>query len=161
VLADAGCGKTQLSAQLTTPDGNHPAGVLLHGRDLAARSSLDDLARRVTIGTIHVPSFEALLAALDAAGRRAQARLPLIIDGLNEAQDARDWRSLLAAVRTTLANYPYVLLVCTLHCRTTCPTSWRYLASGWTHEQRWHVTSSTTRSSPATLHCRTGCSVIR
>lgn len=43
VLADAGCGKTELAAQLTSSDGERPAGVLLHGRDLPAGGSLDDL----------------------------------------------------------------------------------------------------------------------
>lgn len=36
VLADEGSGKTQLAAQLTTAQGDRPAGILLHGRDLHA-----------------------------------------------------------------------------------------------------------------------------
>jgi len=114
VVADAGCGKTQLAAQLTAPTDDRPAGVLLHGRDLASRESLDDLARQIVVNGKPVPSFEALVAAVDAAGRRAGRRLPIVIDGLNEAEDPRDWKTQLASLSELLAQYPYVLVVCTL-----------------------------------------------
>lgn len=114
IVADAGCGKTQLAAQLTAAMDDRPAGVLLHGRDLASRESLDDLARQIAIKGRPVPSFEALVAAVDAAGRRVGRRLPIVIDGLNEAEDPRDWKSQLASLSTLLAQYPYVLVVCTL-----------------------------------------------
>ncbi len=59
--------------------------------------------------------MEALLASVDAAGRqRALRRLPIVIDGLNEAEDPRDWKGLLASANETLRRFPYVLLVCTL-----------------------------------------------
>ncbi|NLX95227.1 MAG: hypothetical protein GXY83_03530 [Rhodopirellula sp.] len=114
ILAPAGCGKTHLAAQLTARTTARPHGVLLHGRDLHANHTLDELARRVPIASQPVPSMEALLAAVDAAGQRAQKRLPIFIDGLNESEDPRTWKPLLAAMETTLAKYPYVLLVCTL-----------------------------------------------
>lgn len=114
VLAPAGCGKTQLAAQLTVGKDARPHGVLLHGRDLHANHTLDDLARRFLIAAQPVPSMEALLEAVDAAGQRAQRRLPVVIDGLNEAEDPRAWKPLLAGLEATLARYPYVLLVCTL-----------------------------------------------
>jgi hypothetical protein len=101
VQADAGCGKTELAAQLTAEMDNRPAGILLHGRDLSAGNSLDDLAHRVVIQGKPVPSMEALLAALDAAGRRAHRRLPIVIDGLNEAEDPRDWKRILAPLRVS------------------------------------------------------------
>lgn len=114
VLAPAGCGKTHLAAQLTAGTPVRPHGVLLHGRDLHANHTLDDLARRVTIAAQPVPSMESLLAAMDAAGQRARHRLPVVIDGVNESEDPRAWKPLLASLETTLAKYPYVLLVCTL-----------------------------------------------
>lgn len=114
VLAPAGCGKTQLAAQLTAGTDARPHGVLLHGRDLHANHTLDDLAHRMLIAAQPVQSIESLLAAVDAAGQRARHRLPVVIDGLNESEDPRTWKSLLAAVEATLAKYPYVLLVCTL-----------------------------------------------
>ena len=114
VLAPAGCGKTQLAAQLTDGTDARPHGVLLHGQDLHANHTLDDLARRVSIAALPVPSMESLLAAVDAAGQRARHRLPIVIDGLNESEDPRHWKPLLAELETMLAKYPYVLLVCSL-----------------------------------------------
>lgn len=114
VLAPAGCGKTHLSAEITSRTTTRPHGVLLHGRDLHAASTLDDLARRFAIATRPVQSMQALLAAVDAAGQRAHHRLPIVIDGLNEAEDPRTWKPLLAELEATLAKYPYVLVVCTL-----------------------------------------------
>ena len=114
VLAPAGCGKTHLAAQLTAGTTARSYGVLLHGRDLHATHTLDDLARRVVIAGQPVPSMESLLAAVDAAGQRARQRLPVFIDGLNESEDPRAWKPLLASLGSTLAKYPYVLLICTL-----------------------------------------------
>lgn len=114
VLAPAGCGKTQLAAQLTAATSERPHGVLLHGRDQHANHTLDDLARRVVLATQPVPSMEALLAAVDAAGERARHRLPVVIDGLNESEDPRAWKPMLAELYAMLAKFPYVLLVCTL-----------------------------------------------
>ncbi|MDY0150212.1 MAG: hypothetical protein RBT03_09025, partial [Kiritimatiellia bacterium] len=114
LLAPAGCGKTHLAAQLTSATSARPHGVLLHGRDLHATHSLDDLAHCVSIATQPVASMEGLLAAVDAAGQRARHRLPVFIDGLNESEDPRRWKHLLASMETTLAKYPYVLLICTL-----------------------------------------------
>jgi len=114
VVADAGCGKTQLAAQLTAPTGERLAGVLLYGRDLASGESLDGLTKRIVVNGRPVPSFEALVAAVDAAGQRAGRRLPIVIDGLNEAEDPRDWKDQLASLSALLDQYPYVLVVCTL-----------------------------------------------
>ncbi|MBI5068377.1 MAG: hypothetical protein HZB56_09045 [Deltaproteobacteria bacterium] len=115
VVADAGGGKTQLSAQLTASVEGRPAGVLLFGRDLHSRDNLTDLVRRsISIRGTPVPSIEALVAAIDAAGQRAHRRLPLVIDGLNEAEDARDWKAPLAALNELLESYPYVVAVCTV-----------------------------------------------
>jgi hypothetical protein len=114
VVAPAGYGKTQLAAQLTSATNARPNGVLLHGRDLHANHTLDNLAGRVAIATQPVQGMERLLAAVDAAGQRARHRLPVVIDGLNESEDPRMWKPLLAALEATLTKYPYVLLVCTL-----------------------------------------------
>lgn len=113
VVGGAGCGKTQLAAELTAEAEDRPAGILLHGRDLFAGSTLDDLARGVRVAASPIPSMEALFAALDAAGQRACRRLPIVIDALNEAEDPRMWRPLLQAAIETLGDYPHVLLICT------------------------------------------------
>lgn len=114
VVADAGFGKTQLAAEVTEGRGGTPPGILLHGRDLSAGMGLDDLARRVTVGGRSVGSFELLVAAVNAAGQRAGRRIPIVIDGLNEAEDPRDWKGPLAALGLTVEEYDHVLVVCTL-----------------------------------------------
>jgi hypothetical protein len=114
VLAEAGCGKTELAAQLTSGLNTRPPGILLHGRILGADHTLDDLARSVVVHGVPVASMEALIAAVNAAGQRAYRRLPVVIDGLNEAEDPRNWKAMFAALEQTLLQYPYVLLVGTL-----------------------------------------------
>lgn len=114
LVADAGFGKTQLAAELTESTETRPPGVLLHGRNLSAGQCLDDLARRLTIHGRRVESFEGLVAALDAAGQRSGRRLPIVIDGLNESEDPRDWKGALASLSVTLSEYDHVLVVCTL-----------------------------------------------
>ncbi|SJN37471.1 NACHT domain-containing protein [Luteococcus japonicus] len=114
VTGDAGYGKTQLAAKLALATESRPAGILLFGRHLRSRDDLDDLAQRVSVNGKKVETFEALLAAVDAAAARAQCRLPIVIDGLNEAENPRDWKPLLERARVVLEAYPSVLLVCTL-----------------------------------------------
>lgn len=114
LVAPAGCGKTHLAAQLTAATDSRPDGILLHGRDLHATHTLDDLACRVKVAGQPIQTMELLLAAVDAAGQRARHRLPVVIDGLNESEDPRVWRAQLAELETVLAKYPYVLLICTI-----------------------------------------------
>lgn len=114
VVAAAGGGKTQLSAELTAAQQNRPAGILLLGRNLHHGQTLDDLARRVVINGEPVKSMQALLAAVNAAGDRARCRIPIVIDGLNEAEDPRDWKPLLSSLDKPLQQFGNVLVVCTL-----------------------------------------------
>lgn len=114
VLADAGGGKTQLSASLTAPQSGKPAGILLHGRKLHRGNDLDDLARGYALNGKPLESFEQLLAALDAAAKRLRCRLPIVIDGLNEAENPKDWLAPLASLSETVKAYPNVLVTCTL-----------------------------------------------
>lgn len=114
VSGDAGYGKTQLAAKLTTATPSRPPGVLLHGRRLGARDELEKLATQVSCVGQPVQSFEALLAAVDAAAARARCRLPIVIDGLNEAESPSAWQPLLRKLHTMLRKYPSVLVVCTI-----------------------------------------------
>jgi hypothetical protein len=114
VVADAGCGKTQLAAQLTAPTAHRSAGLLLRGKFLAAGEDLDDFARHVVVRGKPLSSFEALVAAVDGAAQRATTRLPIVIDGLNEAEDPRDWKDALASLAVVLDRYENVQIICTL-----------------------------------------------
>ena len=114
VVADAGCGKTQLSAQLTAATLSRSAGLLLRGKHLAAGQTLDEFAHRVTIRGKPAESFEGLVAAVDGAGQRQGKRLPIVIDGLNEAEDPRGWKDQLASLSIVLGRYTNTQIICTL-----------------------------------------------
>ncbi|MCQ4299784.1 hypothetical protein NAV11_07655 [Pseudomonas songnenensis] len=114
VLAAAGEGKSELAVKVTQPDGDLPGGVLLLGKNLHAGQGLDDLVSAFKISGRPAESFDRLVEAVDAAGQRAGKRIPIVIDGLNEAEDPRNWRDELARAEEFLEDFPYVLLVVTL-----------------------------------------------
>jgi len=111
VVGDAGLGKTQIAAQLTAPGDDRIAGVFIQGGDLRTGATLDDLASRVP--GVDVSRFEDLLEMIESAGARAGCRIPLIIDGLNEAERPAEWRQLLEQVVPILSRYSHVLLIVT------------------------------------------------
>ncbi|MFK0048630.1 hypothetical protein ACIQU4_31970 [Streptomyces sp. NPDC090741] len=112
ITGAAGQGKTHLSAQITAPTGRATAGVFVQGGSLKSGGSLDDLARRIP--GLKADRVEELLEALNSAGMRAGCRIPLIIDGLNEAERPLEWHGLLAELVPALGYYPYVLVIVTL-----------------------------------------------
>lgn len=114
VLAAAGEGKSELAVKVTQPDGDLPGGVLLLGKNLHAGQGLDDLVSAFKISGRPAENFDQLVEAVDAAGQRAGKRIPIVIDGLNEAEDPRNWRDELARAEALLEGFPYVLLVVTL-----------------------------------------------
>lgn len=114
VLAAAGEGKSELAVKVTEPDGDFPGGILLLGKNLHAGQGLDDLVSAFKISGRPAESFDRLVEAVDAAGQRAGKRIPIVIDGLNEAEDPRNWRDELARAQELLEGFPYVLLVVTL-----------------------------------------------
>lgn len=114
VLAAAGEGKSELAVKVTQPDGDFPGGVLLLGKNLHAGQGLDDLVSAFKISGRPAESFDRLVEAVDAAGQRAGKRISIVIDGLNEAEDPRNWKDELARAEELLKDFPYVLLVVTL-----------------------------------------------
>ncbi len=114
VLAAAGEGKSELAVRVTQPDGDFPGGILLLGKNFHAGDALDDLVSAFKISGRPAQSFDQLVEAVDAAGQRAGKRIPIVIDGLNEAEDPRNWRDELARADELLKGFPYVLLIVTL-----------------------------------------------
>ena len=112
VVGNAGRGKTQLSGQLTARSSTSQAGIFLRGFDLHAGGTLDELAARLP--GVHARTFDELLEAADAAGARLGARIPIVIDGLNDAERPAEWRIQLAQVMPILDRYDYVLLIVTV-----------------------------------------------
>ncbi|HKT26570.1 hypothetical protein [Dyella sp.] len=114
VLAAAGEGKSELAVKVTQMDAEFPGGVLLLGKNLHSGQGLDDLVSAFKISGRPAESFDRLVEAVDAAGQRAGKRIPIVIDGLNEAEDPRNWRDELFRADELLKEFPYVLLVVTL-----------------------------------------------
>lgn len=114
VLAAAGEGKSELAVKITQADSEFPGGVLLLGKNLHAGQGLDDLVSAFKISGRPAESFDQLVEAVDAAGQRAGKRIPIVIDGLNEAEDPRNWRDEISRADELLKDFPYVLLVLTL-----------------------------------------------
>lgn len=112
VVAEAGRGKSHLAAQITSATKGQLPGVFLRGADLRAGGSLDELVARVR--GIGLASIDQLLAAVDAAAARSGRRVPIVIDGLNEAERPTDWRTELSAVTPILSQFPHVLIVVTV-----------------------------------------------
>ncbi|MFV5345582.1 hypothetical protein VXQ28_17375 [Acinetobacter oleivorans] len=114
VVGKAGDGKTDLALDICRPKESFNAGVLFLGKDLKAGGNLDDLVKVFKIYGKSVSTFENLLEAIDAAGQRLGIRIPIVIDGLSESEDPRNWRDEVAKATTLLENYPNVLLILTL-----------------------------------------------
>lgn len=114
VVGKAGDGKTDLALDICRPKESFNAGVLFLGKDLKAGGNLDDLVKVFKIYGKSVSTFENLLEAIDAAGQRLGIRIPIVIDGLSESEDPRNWRDEVAKANALLENYPNVLLILTL-----------------------------------------------
>jgi hypothetical protein len=140
IVADAGHGKSHLAAQLTAPDEDRAAGVFIPAGGLRRGGTLDDLASRIP--GLAVERFEQLLEALDAAADRAGARLPIVIDGMNESERPLDWQGILATLAPALRNYPNVLLIVTLRPGIrddVIPPEARVLEIEWPTPEVWHA----------------------
>ena len=111
VVGDAGFGKTFLAVELTKPTDKFPGGVLLHAKYLGNNGSLDDLVRRVSFGG---DRMDQLIEAIDAVGARLDRRIPIVIDGLNESENPRDWKDLLATLQVRLNRCTHCVIIVTL-----------------------------------------------
>lgn len=114
IVADAGCGKTHLAAKITLDAHGKSRGILLFGANLHVDHNIDIFSNNVSFHGKQVQTFEALVEAIDALGARTGKRIPIVIDGLNEAEDPRKWKTALSSVPQLLHKYPYVVVICTL-----------------------------------------------
>jgi hypothetical protein len=112
VRAAAGQGKTHLSVKLTSPSATSPAGIYIRGSHLRSGNTLDDFVKKAP--GLDFQRFTDLLASVNAAAERAGVRLPIVIDGLNEAERPTEWAPLLDELDPQLVNFPHVMFVVTL-----------------------------------------------
>lgn len=132
VVSDAGFGKTCLSLSVVFPvqDGAdrcvRPAGVLFQGNMLAKGDGMDELARRYGTGGCSFGSMEELLFVVDAAAKRHRCCLPIVVDGLNEAERPGDWKDILVGLKhLVLTKFGNLLVVVTLRTGEVSTSIWK------------------------------------
>lgn len=115
LLGEAGQGKTHLLVDGTRralKDGRCAATVF--GELMAAEDPLTEIARQLGLGDL---PHTVLLQALDAAGAASDARFLLMIDALNDAEDAGRWRTRLPQLSAQVEPYDHVAVV--VSCRSS------------------------------------------
>lgn len=112
VVGPAGCGKTHLGAELTAARGARPCGLYAQAWPLTRRGTVNELLAQ--FGETQAESLVQLLEALDAAGARAGARIPFVIDGLNESEDPAVWKEELPKLQPVLERLQHVVVVVTV-----------------------------------------------
>jgi hypothetical protein len=115
LLGEAGQGKTHLlvDAARRAVDDGRPA-LVVFGQELSGHNALTEIAQKRGLGPLPERDF---LQALDAAGAASDCRFLLIIDALNDSDDAGNWKSELLALQGRLAGYRHIALV--VSCRST------------------------------------------
>src|SRR6185312_4066023 len=108
----AGAGKTHLAASISGP-ADSARGVLLLGLDFGAEIADDDLGRFSRLSQHR----DELLEAMEAVGVREGRRVPLVIDGLNEADEPTKWKAPLARLAAKLSTLPHVVGIVTVRPR--------------------------------------------
>lgn len=112
VLAEAGRGKTHFAAQVAGGFGDRDAtGLLLHAKEFSASFTEHSLADHAGL---RGRSLDDLLEAVNAAGLRANRRIPIVIDALNEAVEPKRWKDVLARVSVALPRLTNVVVIVTL-----------------------------------------------
>ena len=112
VVGPAGCGKTHLAAALTAETGNRLSGLYMEAWPLKRRGTIDDLLPRLR--GLPGASFGEVLEAVESAGVRYHARIPIVIDGLTESEDPATWKGELEAIRIMLSSFQHIVVVVTL-----------------------------------------------
>jgi hypothetical protein len=112
VVGGPGRGKSNLAIDLTAEADGAPAGIYLQGRNLPRSGGLEDLLTPLV--SRPKATFKQLLEALDAAGAREGRRIPLLIDGLNEAEDPARFKPLLSSLKIAAADFPNAFVLLTL-----------------------------------------------
>ncbi len=119
ILGEAGKGKTHLAAHICSERIEHglPA-ILLLGRQFTSNSPIEDQLRQI----LDIPpafSWQDCLKALSAAANEYHTRIPIIIDGLNEATYygafSNIWRLGLAGFTQEIAAFQNIVLITTCH----------------------------------------------
>jgi hypothetical protein len=118
VLGAAGFGKTHLACSITSRriQKDFPA-LLLRG----VRFDRHHTIREAILDYLDVPSsysWTDLLEALEVLGSVSKTRIPIVIDGLNEAESLQRWKHEMPDIEASLRAFPNLVLI------TTCRSSY-------------------------------------
>ncbi|MEU7011857.1 hypothetical protein [Streptomyces sp. NPDC046332] len=115
LLGEAGQGKTHLLVDATRRalEEGRPS-LTVFGDQLTTVDPLTQIASLLGLGSL---SHEELLQAMDAAGAASGSRFTLIIDALNDSNEAGGWRTALPALVAEVSPYEHVALV--VSCRSS------------------------------------------
>jgi hypothetical protein len=115
LLGGPGQGKTHLlldAVGQTIARGG--AGVVVLGEQLSGEDPLTEIARVLGLGDL---SYTAFLEALDTAGAITGSRFLLVVDALNDSDNATQWRTRLLDVLGRVTDFDHIAVV--FSCRTT------------------------------------------
>ncbi|MCO5223352.1 MAG: hypothetical protein M9947_17515 [Thermomicrobiales bacterium] len=123
VLGPAGAGKTHVACQICTDRlGRKLPALFLPGKLFASDAPLSKQIREI-LGVPPVYGWEDFLGALDVTAQAHRTKIPIVIDGLNEAVVggtlAPVWGLHLHGVEQEITRYPNLALI------TTCRSSYQ------------------------------------
>jgi len=108
----AGYGKSQYAAGVVASFRREgPLGVLLHGKHFRSGANLEQLP---TLLGYPGRTVRDVFYALNASGVARRARVPVVIDGLNESLDVSIWRGLLGELGEAARDLPNVVVIVTV-----------------------------------------------
>lgn len=113
ISAEAGNGKTQIAAQLASGDDRF-SGIVFQGKSLHIGDTIDVLLKPITLNGKAIDRFILFLQTLNSLGQHLGRRIPIIIDGLNESEDPRTWKTELERLEVQVKDLVHILIICTI-----------------------------------------------
>ena len=117
VTGVAGAGKSQMAGRIASGFGASPVSILLHGHQFGHPITLPDLVRQAD----RVEAVGQFLEGLQAAAVTSGARVPIVIDALDDSDEPSEWQAVLREFQAALTEYPGVVAIVTV--RNTFTTS--------------------------------------
>lgn len=137
IFAEPGNGKTHLACSLADNllQNTLPA-LLILGSDFRSEKTMAQILID-KLGMASNPSLDELFDMFEFIGESHQSRMPIIIDGLNEADPhSAEWRNRLPEIERRVNERNHVMLI------TTCRSQREYLRTIYNKEDISHISNS-------------------
>lgn len=119
IFGGVGIGKTHIACHISQERVlNDLPAILLLGAHFTSDLPIENQILKI----LNIPSsysWEDFIQALQSSAETYKTKIPIVIDALNEAQDAAKWKSELPGFAYTLENLSHVVLI------TTCRSNYR------------------------------------